>query len=121
MQALDEGLKWAAYKTERTKGEPAEYFPIFSKIHHQSYGILKASTKDVFAHFNGEEGGLDIIAQTIEQGVSLLIRDYLKNTLSNLAHPEGFISTLLKDQSTQMVFSLLNKEISQDNLLQFST
>ena len=108
-------------KPERTKGEPVEYYPIFSKIHHQSYGILKTSTKDIFAHFNGEEGNLDIIAQTIEEGVSLLITDYLKNTLSNLAHPEGFISTLLKDQSTQMVFSLLNKELSKDTLLQFST
>lgn len=106
-------------KIERKNGEPKNYIPIFYKIHNQSYGVLKTDNGDVFAHFNGEEETLNIIEQSIDEGILFLLQEYLEYTLTNLAKPDIFVTALLTDPGTQTLFFILDKPLTKKALLNY--
>ncbi len=104
---------------ERLNGEPPNFYGIFSKIHNQSYGILRTHNGEVFSHFNGEEGTIDIITKSVTEGLSFLFQNYLEYTLSNIPNPDVFISALLKDPGAQTLFYILDKELGFQDLMKF--
>ena len=106
-------------KLERPNGEPQNFFSIFSKIHNQSYGILRTHTGEVFGHFDGEEGTVDIIAKSVTEGLEYLYQNYLTYTLSNISDPDVFITALLKDRGAQILFYILDKELNYQTLMKY--
>ncbi|MHA2175377.1 MAG: tetratricopeptide repeat protein [Candidatus Hodarchaeales archaeon] len=106
-------------KIKRLNGEPPNYYSIFSKIHNQSYGVLRTHNGEVFGHFNGEEGTVDIVTQSVAEGLEHLYKSYLKYTLSNISNPDVYISSLLNDPGTQILFYILDKELNHQSLAKY--
>ena len=106
-------------KLGRPNGEPQNFYSIFSKIHNQSFGILKTHNGEMFSQFNGEEGTVNILTKSVTDGLEYLYQNYLEYTLSNISDPEVFITALLNDRGTQTLFYILDKELTFQNLIKY--